>query len=313
MSAPPSADLTTALDVLAAPRRRYLLATLLEHSTASETDSLSASEGMSIEALATAVATMEHGASSVGDEQSGRVRLTLVHAHVPRLVDAGVVTTHIDSDAMTVALTDHSLLEAEWVRSILADPTGETFPADEATLNRTLEALRSPRRRAVCTALLKRRGAVPVSDLAATVIAREADNGARPVDITESARTAVETSLVHEHLPALSAAGLVEYETAASTVALALDAPLWQADWVTDGPLAAVAEFVRHRLDQDGASETPHVSERAMDTTTSATSTAGSAATTDGRLFWTLARPPADRPSSRSGSNTPSITEREER
>ncbi len=330
MSAPPSADLTTAFDVLAEPRRRYLLATLLEHADASETDAPPASEGMSIDALATAVATMEHGTSSVGDEQSGRVRLTLVHAHVPRLVDAGLVTTHTDSDAMTVALTDHPLLEAEWVRSILADPTGEAFPADETTLNRTLEALRSPRRRTVCAALATQHEAVPVSDLAATVVTQEADNGAGEVDVTESARTAVETSLVHEHLPALSAADLVEYDAAARTVALAIDAPLWQADWATEGPLAAVAEFVRHHAEQGGVATAAHDSDRttadatpadepATDVTPTeiaAASTMGSSATTDDRLLWTLARPPAGRSSSSRSDqirNIPSITEREER
>ena len=329
MSPPPSTELTTALDVLVEPRRRYLLATLREHADASEPDAPPASEGMSIDALATAVATMEHGSATVTDEQSGRVRLTLVHAHLPRLVDAGLVVTHTDGNATTVALTDHPLLEAEWVRSILADPTGEAFPADETTLNRTLEALRSPRRRTVCTALATQHEAVPVSDLAATVVAREANNGAGKVDVTESARTAVETSLVHEHLPALSAADLVEYDAAARTVALAIDAPLWQADWATDGPLAAVAEFVRHRAEQGGVATAAHDSDRTTadatpsaepptdvtPTETAAASTTGSSATTDDRLLWTLARPPADRSSSRSDQvrNTPSITEREER
>jgi hypothetical protein len=284
---------------------------------------------MSIDALATAVATMEHGSETVTDEQSGRVRLTLVHAHLPRLVDAGLVVTHTDGNATTVALTDHPLLEAEWVRSILADPTGEAFPADETTLNRTLEALRSPRRRAVCTALATQHEAVGVSDLAATVVAREADNGAGKGDVTESARTAVETSLVHEHLPALSAADLVEYDAAARTVALAIDAPLWHADWATDGPLAAVAEFVRYRAEQGGVATAAHVSDRTTadatpsaepptditPTEAAAASTTGSSATTDDRLLWTLARPPAGRSSSRSDQvrNTPSITEREER
>ncbi|ELZ25556.1 DUF7344 domain-containing protein [Natrinema limicola] len=329
MSPPPSTELTTALDVLAEPRRRYLLATLLEHADAAETDAPLASEGMSIDALATAVATMEHGSAPVTDEQSGRVRLTLVHAHLPRLVDAGLVVTHTDGNATTVALTDHPLLEAEWVRSILADPTGEAFPADETTLNRTLEALRSPRRRTVCTALATQHEAVPVSDLAATVVTRGADNGAGKVDVTESARTAVETSLVHEHLPALSAAALVEYDAAARTVALAIDAPLWQADWATDGPLAAVAEFVRHRAAQGDVATAAHDSDRTTadatpsaepptdvtPTETAAASTTGSSATTDDRLLWTLARPPAGRSSSRSDQvrNTPSITEREER
>ncbi|MFD1563694.1 hypothetical protein ACFR99_09055 [Haloarchaeobius amylolyticus] len=328
MSSLPSTELTTALDVLAEPRRRYLLAALLEHEQSAATDA--PSERLSIEALTRAVARVEQDTADVTGELVDQVHVTLVHAHVPRLADAGLVTTDADGDATTVAPTEHPILEAEWVRSVLADPTGDAFPADERTLNRTLEALRNPRRRTVCKALARRRGAVSVADLAATVAAQSADDGTRVIDATESASVAVEASLVHQHLPALSAAGLVEYDAEAREAALATDAPQWQADWLTDGPLAAVAVLVRRRSDRDGAADGTRVSDRpTADATpadeqtasetpleTATASTAGSSATNDDRLLWTLARPPAGRSSSRSvptASTNSSVTEREER
>jgi len=305
MSSPSSTELTTTLDVLAEPRRRYLLATLLEREQPAATDDSSASERLSIETLAKAVVKLEQDATDVTDEQVDQVHISLVHAHVPRLADAGLVTTDADGDATTVALTEHPILEAEWVRSVLADRT------DETTLNRTLEALRSPRRRTVCKAIARRHGTVSVADLAATVAAREADEGTRVTDITESSSTAAEASLVHQHLPALSAAGLVEYDAEAREAALATDVSQWQADWMTDGPLEAVSELVRRRSEQDGAADgtrgwerpTPDATpadestaeETRPDTTTATASTSGSSATDDSRLLWTLARPPAGR------------------
>ena len=305
MSSPPSTELTTALDVLVEPRRRYLLSRLLEHEHASP------SERLSVEALATAVATMEHDSSAVTDEQIDRVHLTLVHAHVPRLVDAGLVIQHADGDATTLSLPDHTILEAEWVRSLLADPTGEAGPIDEATLNRTLEALRSPRRRAVCAVLTRWRGAVSVDDLAAMVVAQEGGDGMGLVDVTESTCTAVTTSLVHAHLPLLSAVGLVEYDAATRQVARATDAPQWQAEWVADGPLAAVGEFLRRDASWDDATDVGHVPDgTAADATTTAVPIGDDSAsdespvtappeeavvTSDDELLWTLARPPTGR------------------
>ncbi|WP_226481154.1 DUF7344 domain-containing protein [Natrinema amylolyticum] len=246
MSSPSDTELTTtALDVLAEPRRRYLLAALLDREDTSTVDPPSTAASMSLAALATEVATSEHGCPIVTDDQCEQTHIALVHAHVPRLVDIGVLTRIDDGDAATVALADHPLLEAEWVRTLLDDPTGEAFAADEATLNRTLDVLHNPRRRAVCMALAMRRGTVSVSDLAAAVVAREGDDGTRLIDVTEDECASVITELAHDHLPALSDAGLVEYDDAATRAAIATDAPQWESDWVLEGPLADVAELVR--------------------------------------------------------------------
>lgn len=303
MRTPPSAELTTALDVLAAPQRRYLLATLLERADASSTDRPSTSERLPVETLATEIATIEHGCPIVTDEQCERVHVELVHVHVPRLVDAEFLSRHDDGDATTVSLTDHPVLESAWVRSLLDDPTGETLPADEGTLDRTLEALRSPRHRTVCAALARRRGTVSVTDLAAAVVAREGGDGTRLVDVTEPACTDVATSLVHEHLPILSNAGLVEYDDEAGEVALATDTPQWRIDWVTEGPLADVADLV-----EATATDAPATSEPTADES-AAGAPAATATPTDGdRMLWTLARPRAGRSAGDESSSSRNAT-----
>lgn len=313
MRTPPSAELTTALDALAAPQRRYLLATLLERADTSSTDRPSTSERLSVETLATEVATIEHDCPIVTDEQCERVHIELIHAHVPRLVDADLLSRHDDSDATTVALADHPVLESAWVRSLLDDPTGETLPVDEGTFDRTLEALRSPRRRTVCAALARRRGTVSVADLAAAVVAREGSDGTRLVDVTESACTDVATSLVHEQLPILSNAGLVEYDDGAGEVALATDAPQWRIDWVTEGPLADVAELVEATAtdapDADAtATDALATSEPTADESAADAPAATATTTDDERMLWTLARPRSGRSTSDGSSSSRDVT-----
>lgn len=257
MSSPPDTDLTTALDVLAEPERRYVLAALLdrEGTSAGEATPAPASDPLSIAALATEVATIEHNCPIVTDDQCERVRVSLVHNHVPRLIDGGVLCKTARDDATRVALADHPLFALEWVHPLLDDPTGETVPVDEATLNRTLAALRNPRSRAVCAALARRRGPVPVADLAAAVVAREGGDGTQLVDVTEAECRTVATGLAHEHLPALSDAGLVTYDDLANGVELATDAPQWQVDWLADGPLGEAADLVRAAADRGADAE----------------------------------------------------------
>lgn len=245
MSSPPNTEMTTAINVLAEPQRRYLLATLLEREGVLSSGPPPTGNPIPISTLATEVATVERDCPIVTDDQCGQVRIAIAHNHVPRLIDIGVLRRDTDGETATVGLRAHPMLSADWVRTLLADPTGEAFPADEATLNRTLEALCDPRRRAVCTVLAKRRGSISVSDLAAAALAREGGDETRLVDVTADECASVAVALVHSHLPALSDAGLVAYDDAERSVELASDAPQWQADWLLEGPLADVADLVR--------------------------------------------------------------------
>ncbi|MFC6768602.1 DUF7344 domain-containing protein [Natrinema soli] len=309
MSTPPLAELTTALDVLAAPRRRYLLATLLEQEDTTSIDRSSASKRSSMERLAIDVTTVEHGCPIVTDEQCERVHTDLIHAHVPRLVDAGLVTQRTDGGETTVALAEHPIFESKWVRSLLADPIGETLPIDETTVDRTLEALRNPRRRTVCAVLSRRRGTVSVTDLAAAVVAREGGDGTRLVDVTEPECTTVSAALVHEHLPVLSEAGLVEYDAEAAQVALATDAPQWRIDWVTEGPLADVSDLVRRPTGRDRRSDSSGASDGATTESTAADAPAPMASAANGdRMLWTLARPRGERSTAGRSSSSREVT-----
>lgn len=232
MSSPLATErLTTAFDVLADPRRRYLLSILDERS-----------EPIALDALATELAVRERGSPVVTDEQVRTVTIELVHNHVPRLVDAGVVTDDDgdgDDDPRTIGLADHPLVEADWVGALLENPTGGPG-VDESTLDRTIEVLRPARRRIACAALAQRRDPVPVADLAAMVVARTDD--VRLVDVTAADREPVETRLAHDDLRALADAGLVEYDRSSATAELAADAEQWHADWLAASPLGEITD-----------------------------------------------------------------------
>ncbi|WP_254763105.1 DUF7344 domain-containing protein [Natrinema marinum] len=282
MSSPPAPETTIAADVLSEPQGRYLLAALLEQGATVPDQS-------SIETLATEVAATEHGSPIVSDDQCEQTQISLHHHHVPRLVGLGVLNRTTRGDVTLIGLADHSILETDWVRTVLEDPTGDAFPADEDTLDRTLQALREPRRRAVCAVLATRRGAVSVSELAATLTAREKGDEPTAADVSPVEQTHVAASLTHKHLPTLAAAGLVDYDPEASRAALAADAPQWEADWLLEGPLADAIGLERR------ADRRANTAEDRRETAPAETLGNGDKTIRSGRTVWMLARPPADR------------------
>ncbi|MWG35814.1 DUF7344 domain-containing protein [Halomarina oriensis] len=92
--------LDTAFDLLAARPRRAMLYRLADEGTVSS------------EALTTAVAEVQ------GDGDRRRARTTLTHAHLPRLVDSGVVSVDAGTEAVRYrpSPTLESLLR--WARRI---------------------------------------------------------------------------------------------------------------------------------------------------------------------------------------------------
>ena len=234
---------TAAFDALAAPHRRYLLTVLFD---GVDGQFPASSNTVPIETLATDVASELHGHPVVTDDQCDRIHLSLVHLHLPRLEDRGIVTREERDGTTVVSLADHSLLEREWVRSLLDDPTGGTI-GDEEVLNRTLEALTSARRRTICSVLARQRGGVSLIDLATLVAAREGDEKRRLTDVTGTECTNVATELAHSHVPALVEAGLVEYDRGDGgdgTVEIVPDAPQWHADWLAASPLGEIADLL---------------------------------------------------------------------
>ncbi|MXV63759.1 hypothetical protein GS429_17170 [Natronorubrum sp. JWXQ-INN-674] len=247
---------TTAFDILATPKRRYLLAALSERTGP-----------LSLETLAVEVAVTEHGTPIVTDEQVRNAHIELLHCHVPRLLDEGLLTavdtgsesesesgaedgaeteTESESDtdgARTIALADHPILEAEWVSRLL-DELAAGATSREATLNRTLEALQPARRRTSCAILARQREPLAVADLAAMLAARTADADTRLVDLAQSDWKPFATRLVHNDLPALAEAGLVEYDRSSQTVSIAPDAPQWRSDWLAASPLGEIGAML---------------------------------------------------------------------
>ncbi|WP_339104090.1 hypothetical protein [Haloterrigena salinisoli] len=235
--------LTDAFDGLAAPRRRYLLSVLSDRR-----------EAMSLDTLATEVAVRDHGSPIVTDEQVQTAHIELVHNHVPRLLEAGLLVEEPSADGTRrVALADRPLFDADWMAFLLENPTGGT-EWDEQRVNRTLEALRPARRRTICSVLARHPDGLAVADLAATIVARTEET--RLVDVDESARAPIETRLVHDDLPALENAGLVAYDRSNGTASIETDAAQWRAPWLAAGPLADVSALLRS---SGGPSETAGV------------------------------------------------------
>lgn len=218
----------TAFEVLADPRRRFLLAVLDDRS-----------EPVALETLATDVATRERDTPIVTTERTRSVRLECVHNHVPRLAEAGIVTETANGSSRRLALADHPMLEAEWVRSLIDRPTGGPG-RDPALLDRTLEVLRPARRRTVCR-LLARHDRLPVHDLSMLLVA-ETSEELDLVDVDETDRKPVQTRLVHDDLAALADAGLVAFDREDGVVSLERDAPAWEMEWVTLSPLGAIVD-----------------------------------------------------------------------
>jgi len=95
-------ELDPVYEALGHPRWRYLCYTLLEDDEWSLTD------------LATKVAAWEHGVSAadVTDCQRERVYVSLYHAHVPKLVDEGVITFDETTERITAGEHAEQVLAA---------------------------------------------------------------------------------------------------------------------------------------------------------------------------------------------------------
>jgi len=134
-------------------------------------------------------------------------------------------------------------------------------------------------------------------------------DGTRLVDVTEPECTSVSTALVHEHLPVLSEAGLVEYDAEATEVALATDAPQLRIDWVVEGPLADVSDLVRRPTRRDRCPDSSGASDGATAESTAADVPVPTASAANGdRMLWTLSRPRAERSAASESSSSREIT-----
>lgn len=99
----------------------------------------------------------------------------------------------------------------------VADADLSEFDAGGDRKNELFDVLSNPRRRCLLHALQTAETPVSVRKLTAEVVAREAQRTAS--ERSDDEWTAIETSLVHSHLPKMSNSGFVKYDENRGTVA----------------------------------------------------------------------------------------------
>lgn len=175
-------------------------------------------DGATYDELATRVAAAESDTApaEVTSDETERVKRRLVHGHLPKLINAGLVT---DVDG-TVAATEHPAFRDPAITAMLE--------RDASDPDAVLSCLADERRRIVVATLVERDEQMDLADLAAAVADERRDGADRdddaegnsgddqPPDAAEKLRI----ELHHAHLPKLDAARLVRYDADAETVTL---------------------------------------------------------------------------------------------
>lgn len=183
---------TELYEILSTPRRVTAVAVLVDHDASLETTSL---------ARHVAAREAEKPIDDVTAEEHRAVLVSLHHHHLPKLASHRIVAW--DRAASTVRFAaDAPLSSAQF--SFLFEARSTVRP------NRLFETLSQSRRRAVVSILATDGGPLSVDELARQVVAQE--KRANVVDVVETDVDRVRVSLHHSHLPALSSAGLLQYD-----------------------------------------------------------------------------------------------------
>lgn len=171
-----------------------------------------APEPVSFDTLVTTVTAGKTGHSPVEltDEPRQRAALVLHHTHLPKLTAAGLLEHDTDED--TVRLTDHPAFQDRGVLEVLdGDVSG-----DQESLDALFGAIADGRRRNVLDVLSHQFGPIHTETLARELEARGRDMSASEVPPETVDR--IHKQLYHHHLPHLSTAGMITYDTDQGTV-----------------------------------------------------------------------------------------------
>lgn len=202
------------LDDVADGTRRALLAALHSRNGTIPTDE-----------LATHVTAAINGIDLVDVTRADRepVQTALVHRHLPKLEDVGMIEwAHGEG---TVTATDHPVWQEPQFQQLI-DVEGDDWDA-------ILSALQARQRR-IALAVLAKANSLHREELARRLVARETETPR--TDVSDEAVEKALIRLHHHHLPALQQAGLITYED--ETVRYD-GHPDLQPDWLTDASLAS--------------------------------------------------------------------------
>lgn len=190
-----SASSSTPFELLANERRRHTLQYVHQRTGAVGLDELATQIVDWEQEDTTEVGHMNH------EDHHERVVVSLYHAHLPKLADAGVLD--YDADRGTVQSGSNARLE-----TVLSTAEDLDLSDTEVPLDAVFDALANARRRTALRMLMTH-GDVPLPDLADEIAVTEHD---RPLtEIDGDAVLQVYLSLYHAHLPKLADAGLVIY------------------------------------------------------------------------------------------------------
>ncbi|AEH36546.1 DUF7344 domain-containing protein [Halopiger xanaduensis] len=181
------------------PRRVYLLEILT-----SDTDGERGDDRHSLFDLTTELIEREEPDVPNGQARH-EVRLSLLHNHLPRLADCGVIEWDAETGVELVA--EPQLCPAALASLLEETPDDETdTPADDELLQRVVD----PSRLRVARLVHESDGSLSLDRLATALAARDS---LAPAE-TETAKI----ELHHAHLPALDAVGVLEYDPDAGLV-----------------------------------------------------------------------------------------------
>ncbi|ELY58772.1 DUF7344 domain-containing protein [Natronolimnohabitans innermongolicus] len=169
-------------DVFRHPRRIRVLEILGTHRTR-----------LSLAELTTAIIERETGGVSTGKARH-EIRTSLVHNHLPRLADAGLLEFDADTGAELVDESPVHPADLSGLLDLCAGPDGQAL----------LEAIVHPVRIRIVSMLSAATNPVSVDQFAAKLAASSVDS------LTDAERAKLK--LHHAHLPRLADAGILEFD-----------------------------------------------------------------------------------------------------
>lgn len=160
--------------------------------------------------------------ASVSENDYQQVHAELHHRHVPHLTNTGLLA---ETDDGSIVTGDHPAYDDPRLEESISG----NRDADREALDTVFRALADERRRTILSVLSDQYHPIGTETLARDVAAREAETTER--DVPQERVDDVRLSLVHLHLPLLSDATLIGYDTETARVSYE-GHPDVRAEWI---------------------------------------------------------------------------------